>query len=192
LTMQINDGTGRGYVAKVTSGNRLAVDLDEGALKAAEGGGLYTVTTTSALPSLTMTSTGGVLMYLENTAGSNKNIVIDEVLVSGSASMICSIVLNHVRGTIADETAITPTSSHTATALSAPTGVNAWAWDEANHGIGGITGGAYVLTTLLGTGGPLVIASGSRFIVAPGGSISVYMKNAGEGTAAIRFYEVDA
>ena len=191
--MQINDGTGRGYVAKVTSGNRLAVDLDEGALKAAERGGLYTVsTTTGSKASLGMTSTGGALMYLENTSASNKNLVIDEVLVSGSASMICSIVLNHARGTIADATALTINSSHTSTALSAPTGANAWVWDEVNHGIGGITGGAYVLTTLLGVGGPLVIASGSRFIVAPGGSLTVYMKNAGEGTAAIRFYEVDA
>ena len=191
--MQINDGTGRGYVAKVTSGNRLAVDLDDGALAAAEGGGLYTVTTVAGSEaSLTMTSTGGVLMYLENTAGSNKNIVIDDVLVSGSASMICSIVLNHVRGTIADAVAISPTSSHTGSILSAPAGVNAWVWSEDNHGIGGLTTGTYALTTLLGTGGPVSIASGGRFIVAPGGSLSVYMKNAGEGTAAIRFYEVDA
>ena len=191
--MQINDGTGRGYVAKVTSGNRLAVDLDDGALAAAESGDLYTVSTVGggAVASLTVTNTGGVLMYLENTAGSNKNIVIDEVLVSGSTSMICSIVLNHVRGTIADETAITPTSSHTGSILSAPAGVNAWVWDQANDGIGGLTTGTYALTTLLGVG-PTAIATGGRFIVAPGGSLSVYMKNAGEGTAAIRFYEVDA
>ena len=189
--MQINDGTGGGYVARVTSGNRLAVDPGEGALAAAEGGNLYTVTTNSALPSLTMTSTGGVLMYLENAAGSNKNIVIDEVLVGGSTSMICSIVLNHVRGTIDREAEITPRSSHTGSVLSAPAGVKAWAWDEVNHGIEGLTTGAYVLTTLLGVG-PTVIASGGRFIIAPGGSISVYMKNAGEATSTIRFYEVDA
>lgn len=190
--MQINDGTGLGYVAKVTSGNRLAVDLDDGALAAAGDGSLYTLSTTSSVPSLTITGTGGILMHLENTAGSNKTLVVDEILAStNTAGMNCSVILNNVRGTIADETELDANSTNTATALSAPAGANAWVWDEANHGIGGLTGGTRVLTVLLGVG-TTSIASGSRYVVAPGGSLSIHMKTAGEGTAAIRFYEVDA
>lgn len=190
--MQINDGTGLGYVAKVTSGNRLAVDVDEGAKKAAKDGALYTISTTSTKPSLTITGTGGILMHLENASGSSKSLVIDEILAStNTAGMNCTVLLNHVRGTIADETELDANSTNTATAHSAPAGANAWVWDEANHGIGGLTGGTRVLTVLLGIG-TTSIASGSRYVVAPGGSLSIHMKTAGEGAAAIRFYEVDA
>jgi len=189
--MQINDGTGRGYSAKVSENGRVAVDTDDGALAAARAGTLYSVSTyTSGKPTLTITSTGGVLLYLNNAGGSRKSLVIDSITAGVSATMECRVIVGHIEGTLSDNTALTVSSTNTAYQTGSSANADANVWDETNHGIGGLTGGTSSVSTILGAGSTEVVPAG-KYIVAPGGNIAVAFKLAGEATATIRFYEVD-
>jgi hypothetical protein len=86
--MQINDGTGRGYSAKVSENGRVAVDTDDGCLAAAKRGEVYVLTNHSDHPSLATTGTGGVLALITNSEGSRKSLVIDSILVGCSAAAL--------------------------------------------------------------------------------------------------------
>ena len=193
--MQINDGTGRGYSAKVSENGRVSVDADDGCLAAAKRGELYSMTTTThaTKSTLTITATGGALMLLQNSSSSKKSLVVDSILVAGSAAgMHCSIVMNNTVGTISDaEDPLEIASTNTAYPTGSSATASGYVWNETNDGIGGLTGGNTVLRTQLPAGGPIELAPSGRFVVSPGGNLSVNMRLAGEGTAAIRFYEID-
>ena len=189
--MQINDGTGTGAAAKVTGSGRVAVDADDGALAAAKAGKLYTVSTwTSGKPTLTMTTNGGVLLYMSNNDNSRKSFVIDSIIVGVSAALECRVILGHEEGSLADETELNVSTTNTAYSAGSSANASAYVWDEVNDGIGGLTGGTSSVSTILGIGSTEMVPSG-KYVVAPGGNIAVALKLAGEATATIRFYEID-
>lgn len=189
--MQINDGTGRGYSARVSEDGRVSVNADDGCLAAAKAGTLYSATTyTSGKPTLTITATGGVLLYLSNNNFSTKSLVIDSIIVGVSATMECRVIVGHQEGSIADEEDVNIASTNTSYPSGSSNNAEAVAWDETNHGIGGLTEGTTSVSTILAVGSTEIVKSG-KFIVAPGGNIAVAMKLAGEAAATIHFYEVD-
>ncbi len=191
--MQINDGTGGGHSAKVTGDGRVAVNADDGCLAAAKAGLLYSMSmATGSEQSLTITSNGGIIMYLSNSSKAKKSLVIDSILVaSGAAGMICSVVTGMTEGSIANADPIDAFSTNTGYPIGHSAGYSAGVWDEVSDGITGFTNGVYAISTLLPAGGPVELVPSGRFIVAPGGNIAVFAKNAGEFTSAIRFYEID-
>jgi|19_taG_2_1085344.scaffolds.fasta_scaffold00533_21 hypothetical protein len=191
--MQINDGTGGGHSAKVTGDGRVAVNADDGCLAAAKAGLLYSMGNDSGNPSVTATSGGGIVMYLSNSLQAKKSLVIDSILVSSSAAgMLCSIVTGLTEGTIGVNLSIDAFSTNTGYPIGHSAGYSAHVWTEdSGDGMTGLTGGTYALTTQLPAGNPVELVPSGRFIVAPGGNIAVFAKNAGEFTSAIRFYEID-
>jgi hypothetical protein len=190
--MLLNDGTGSGNVAKVTADNRLAVDDTDGLQAAARTGNAFGVTTTSGLPTLTVTGTGGVLLLMMNSASSGKNIILEEVAVSTSANgILCTTNIGATLGTVADETANNPislNSSRTGRVSAAHGGT--YIWDEANHGVGGVTlpADGLVAHTILAIGRQVIDVAGG-LIVAPGYGLAISFKGASECAAAVRFYE---
>jgi len=199
--MQINDGTGRGYSAKVSENGRVSVDADDGALAGAAAGTLYAMGLSghSSRPTITMTSTGGVMMYLSNTDGAKNSLCIDSIqAASGAVGTVCKVVLNYVEGSLADEEQldiISTNSSYAATIRHAS--ASGYSWDEngGTHGVGGLTEGVIASTTILAAGGLVELVPSGRYIVRPGGSISVHMVPATgtpEIAVAMRFYDIDA
>ena len=191
--MQINDGTGGGHSAKVTGDGRVAVNADDGCLAAAKAGLLYSMGNTSGNPSVTATSSGGIVMYLSNSSQAKKSLVIDSILVSGSAAgMFCSIVTGLTEGAIGLSLSIDALSTNTGYPLGHSAGYSAYVWTEASgDGMTNLSDGTYALTTQLPASNPVELVPSGRFIIAPGGNLGIHARVAGEFTSTIRFYEID-
>ena len=193
--MQINDGTGRGYSAKVSENGRVSVDADDGCLAAAKRGEVYVLTTHSDHPSLATTSTGGVLALITNSDGSRKSLVIDSILVGCSAAALSvSVETNYTIATPGQvESGIEIPSTNTAYPTGSSATATGYVWDESNHGITNVTSGVAILRTFCAAGPTELVPSG-RIIVAPGGNIGISqipVSGTPEVSFAIRFYEVD-
>lgn len=193
--MQINDGTGRGYSAKVSENGRVAVDADDGCLAAAKRGEVYVLTTHGDHPSLATTATGGVLALITNSEGSKKSLVIDSILVASSAAgLSVSVETNYtVSSPGQTESGIEIPSTNTAYPTGSSATATGYVWDESNHGITNVTNGVALLRTVLAVGPTELVPSG-RIIVSPGGSIGISqipVSGTPEVSFAIRFYEID-
>jgi len=195
--MQINDGTGRGYSAKVSESGRVSVDADAGCLAAAKAGAVYVLTNTAAKPTLTMTSNGGIMGAIVNASSSKNSLVIDSVSVSsGAVGLNAAIFIGYTAGTVgATLTDMEVVSTHTSYPRGSSSTVTPYIWDEATGDtLTNLTGGHAVTRTILAAGGPTELVPSGRIIIAPGGSLGVYLKPA-TGTPeiafAIRFYEID-
>ena len=170
--MQINDGTGRGYVAKVTQDNRLATEALEASSQASRNGKAYTV---AGIPAAGVTSTGGVMLLLINDSQTD-SILVDQVTVSGdSTKLVVYERSGYTVGTIAD--ADVANSNALNTTYPDNNSVSAYLWDGSNHGIGGLSGttdvlGAYTLSTT-----PLNVNHGGNLIIGPGKNYAVYLDN---------------
>ena len=84
MAFEIKDGTGRGYIAKVDSGNRLHADsiVREEYAEAARIGSAYVVN--SGYITLTGSSTTNAILFLENTG--DKPLAVDRFNLSCKAS----------------------------------------------------------------------------------------------------------
>jgi hypothetical protein len=145
--MLIEDGTGTGNKVEVDSSHRLRartvrstyhqyVSCDhEQAYMASLG--------TEAKPTLTVTGTGGYMMFLKNTS-SLYDAIMARITISTSARMEIVIMKNPTIGSLGNEVAVTPANKNFKSGKVAD--VDVYAWDEVGDGITGITGG-----TLVGT-----------------------------------------
>ena len=189
--MIINDATGTGYAAKVTSDNRLAVDaasLSE-AGAASRKGGCYVSTTGATADTVTVTATGGIMLLIKNTS-SVESLIIDQVTLSGDN--VKTVYKEHIGmtiGTIADSNTGTAISTQTASASIAPVAV--YAWDEANNGIGGLSAGS-ALTVAYATTGVTVFDHDGSTVISPGSNFAIGLKNVSggvlEAAIAVRYY----
>ena len=140
--MQIEDGTGTGNRVEVNSLNQIKARSirstyhqfvscnDEQAYMASLG--------TEALPTLTVTATGGYMMYLKNTS-TEYDAIMARLTISTSASMTITIIKNPTIGALGNETAIVPVNKNFASGKLAS--VDVYGWDEVGDQITGITGG---------------------------------------------------
>jgi len=140
--MIIEDGTGSGSRAQVNSRNQLttrSIDstyhqyiscVHEQAYMAPLG--------TEAKPTLTVTGTGGYMMYIKNTS-SDYDAIIARITVSTSALMLITVMKNPTIGALGNETAITPVNKNFKSGKVAD--VDVYGWDEVGDEITGITSG---------------------------------------------------
>jgi len=195
--MQINDGTGGGYSAKVSENGRVSVNADDGCLAAAKAGAVYVLTNTDAKPTLTMTANGGIMGAIVNSESSKKSLVIDSVSVSsGAVGTNAAIFVGYTVGAVgASLSDMEIASTHTSYPRGTSSTVTPYIWDESTGDtLTNLSGGHAVTRTILAAGGPTELVPSGRIIIAPGGSLGVYLKPA-TGTPeiafAIRFYEID-
>lgn len=190
--MQINDGTGNGYSASVTSKNRLSVEASSQAdapSRAAAEKRAWMVNTGTTADTLTITSTGGVIAAVENPSTSTKTVVIERVQVSVSATMTYkSAVASIATGTPGNANTFTAVPTYSGGDVSSP--VSCYTWDESG-GSDGITnwGTGTELSTALLAVGTTVMDEGGVVVLTPGQGFSVALKAAGEATINILFYE---
>ena len=189
--MQINDGTGRGYVAEVTSDNRLAVEssgLSEAA-SAARKGVCYVSTTGVTADTLTVTATGGTMIIIKNNS-TTESIIIDQVTLStDNVKARYKEIVDMAIGTIADATTGKAISTQTSSGKKAP--VTVYAWDETNNGVGGLSAGTDLIVAYATTGVTVFDHDGST-VISHGSNFAVGLKNisggAMEAAVSVRYY----
>jgi hypothetical protein len=140
--MMIEDGIGTGNKGEVNSRHQLSARsiistyhqfascTHEQAYMASLG--------TEALPTLTVTGTGGYMMYLKNTS-TNYDMIIARTTISTSALMAITLIKNPTIGSLGNETAIVPVNKNFKSGKLAS--VDIYGWDEVGDGITGVTGG---------------------------------------------------
>ena len=191
--MQINDGTGRGNVAKVNSDNQLSVDAvvrSVAAFQSASSGESYSVGPAGTNGRVTVTTTGGPMVHLDNTS-TVRSIVVDQVTIgSDTADLIYISEIGKTFSSLGnnEDGEVVNLSSNSNKASS----VTANAWDQVGDGITGLAEGAVATRALVGVGATNLDAGGS-VIIGPGSAFTVSLQSLGAGTidatVAIRFYE---
>jgi len=188
MAFPIKDGAGTGNLAKVDSTNHLFTRsvVESNLHNQSHLGNGFTVTSGDTVANtLTVTATGGALLWMTNTS-SVLDVVIDQIIVSASAStMVFKVVTGSTLGSVADNVAQTPVNLHTGKTTTAP--VTAHGWDEANNGIGGLTLGSTVHTQLCSVGSAPVDFEGA-LVLAGGGSLELRFHTAGEAAVTVIFH----
>jgi hypothetical protein len=140
--MIIEDGTGTGNRVEVNSLHQLKVRTvgstyhqfasceHEHAYMASIGN--------EAKPTLTVTGTGGYMMYLKNTS-TDYDAIMARITISTSALALITLIKNPTIGSLGNETAIVPVNKNFKSGKLAD--VEVYGWDEVGDGITGITGG---------------------------------------------------
>ena len=190
--MIINDATGRGYAAKVTSDNRLAVQSSQlsEAAQAAREGRSFIASTIAASETLTINATGGPMILLRNNS-TTEYLFIDEVTISSdNAKLFCKEEVASTIGTISQSD--TGAAYCTLTGRPDATQASVVVWDgSSGNAIAGTSNATNLAISYLTTGVTTLRPGGST-VVSPGSNYSISLKNGSGGTlkanVSIRFY----
>ena len=140
--MEISDGTGKGYRAEVNSLNQVSgrgiCSLYHQFVSCHHHQAYMASLGTEANPTLTVTATGGYMMYLKNTS-TEYDAIIARITASTSALMSVTIMKNPTIGALGNETAVVPVNKNFSSGKVAD--VDVYVWDEGGDQITGITGG---------------------------------------------------
>jgi len=188
MAIEILDGTGKGYSLKVGPENRAFVDARTFTKEhdKSQNGDAFIFNTTDTANTLTITATGGPILFIQND-NTEKELTIEQILVSNSAIIECALYRNPVLGTIGNNNIHTPANLNFGSNRSAE--ATAYNWDEVGDGMTGLTGGtlvAYFIVpagiTTFNLGGAITMPGGSSFYIS--------LKNASEATLVVRgFFE---
>jgi len=141
--MMIEDGVGNGYKVEVDSEHMLrtrAVNSVYHQYVSCEHAQAYMGSLgTEAKPTLTVTGTGGYMMYLKNTSDTY-DAIMARITISTSALMAITLMKNPTIGALGNERADTPVNKNYKSGKVAD--VDVYSWDEVGDGITGITGGS--------------------------------------------------
>ena len=183
----LEDGAGTGYKARVNSLFQLTTKTisstyhqfvsckHEEAYMASLG--------TEAKPTLTITGTGGYMMYLKNTS-TLYDAIMARVSITTSALMEVTIMKNPTIGSLGNEAAIVPINKNFKSGKVAD--VDVYGWDEVGDGITGITEGECAGTYQI-NGFERVLFDES-ICLGLNDIIAVKLKNAGEATVVLHGY----
>jgi hypothetical protein len=138
----VDDGTGNGFKAGVNSENRVLTRAMQSTYQqhiSCEHEEAYMCPLCSeATPTLTVTATGGYMLYLKN-ASSDYDAIISRITVSTSALITIIVMKNPTIGSLGNETAKIPVNKNFKSGKVSE--IDCYSWDEAGDGITGITGG---------------------------------------------------
>tara|TARA_B100001250_G_C19815958_1_gene798420 strand:- start:5116 stop:5688 length:573 start_codon:yes stop_codon:yes gene_type:complete len=176
--MQINDGTGRGYVAQVTSASRLATDsvANKASAQASRAGNAYVISTSGTLAP---NATGGTMIFLRNDS-QTESVLIDEVMIGcDNTKLVIKEYLGMAVATLADKT---DTKAHALNSGFDSNGlITACYWDGSNNGIGGLSDGTVIGAMTVSTG-TIVLSRGGDLVVGPGSNYAIFLDNNSGGT----------
>ena len=188
---RIQDGSGNNRYARVNINKRLETSAttqsEEHAISSAEGLAFFANTANTA-NFLTVTATGGDLLYLRNDHAT-KQLVIEKVLVSSDTAGIYVIwKRNPTLGTIGNNNVHAPTILNFGTTVDAQG--TFYNWDEVGDGMTGITGGTIVNTFIVNTGFT-AFPIDAAMILEPGNSLVISTIGAAELSCGVRMFYMD-
>ena len=189
MSTTIKDGSS-GFVAKVDEQLQLHVlAVNKSAEHDASERNSFTffANTTDTANTLTATATGGAMLYVENTSGTQQ-LVIEKVLTSAdTADGVVVWKRNNVVGTIGNNNTHAPVNLNFRSNVAAP--VTCYNWDEVGDGMTGLSGGTTMKSFITGAGFTVHPIDGS-IILGQGNSLTIEYKVAGGGEfeCGIRMY----
>lgn len=143
----LEDGTGKGNKAKVYCDNKLSVKSIQSTfhqeVSCVHEEAYICPLGTEAAPTLTVTATGGYMLYLKNIS-TDYDTIIARITISTSALMVITLMKNPTIGSLGNEIAKTPINKNFKSGKVAK--AECYGWDEVGDGITGITGGECVGT----------------------------------------------
>jgi len=197
MAEQIRDGTGKGFLAKVDSENRLLVHADQNSEEhniSHAFARAYIANTADTAPTLTVSNGETInLLYAENSDPDRIINVHDMRVTTDTAGIVVQIIRNPVLGTVGANNAHTPQNLNFQSEQAA-SGVF-HNWDESGTaGITGITGGTVLESHNL-RGSNTVFLYESAVLLFQGNSVVMrVINNTGgdvEVAATFRFYYED-
>jgi len=188
MAIEIRDGAGSGYRAAVDKRNKLTVistSHTEAHTISFTDGQAYIANTTDTADTLTLTATGGPIVYIKNTSTS-RSLIIESMCFGSSASGVVVVVTrNPTLGTIGNENTHAPVNCNYFSGNAAEAIV--YTWDEVGDGMTGLSGGTKHASFILPAGTTPIPTEGS-LVIGRGDSIMFSAVGAAEFTANIHFY----
>lgn len=185
--MKIDDGKGSGKAAKVDEVNRLSTvttEREEGHVQSLDGKA-FIVNTNDTAPTLTVTVTGGFLLYFENDSNTEEMVLEKLFLAAAAAGLIVEVFKNVTIGTIGNNNIHAPVNANFASGREAP--IVAFNWNEVADGMTGITGGESIATYITRQGTEPIEFNGD-IILRKADNIAIRVQNAGEAAISARVY----
>ena len=182
----IKDGTGRGYLAGVNTSNRVDVSAASSPriyYESRDRENAFGITT----PALTVTATGGKVLYVKNTS-STQNMVVTDIRPSwngGTTSSDTALVFQIWFGDGAPSANNTAGAAGNLNRSSNNTfDLTVQYWNETGHGMTMATSGSAGLTTILAQGSTRLDIGGA-IIIGANDTISINMKGEEIGEAVV-------
>lgn len=186
--MIIEDGTGRGYKAKVTDEHQLlvraCVEQCQRHMSVTHGQAYNAMLGTHANPYRTVTATGGYIMYLKND-NADYDMVIGRITASTSAIITFVLEKNPTLGVLGNYNAVVPVNKNYTSGNVAE--ATCGAWNGVGDGITGITAGTVVGTWQL-NGGPYKAYEDESVVLGVGDILALFAKNTGNVALNVHFY----
>ena len=186
----LQDGTGAGYEAAINSRNQLKVlgTVHFGEHESSLDGDAYFAHMATTADTLTVTTTGGPMIYMKNTS-TTKNLIISKIIPStDQAATVMKLVRDPTLGTIGNENTLAPPNINMGSNRSAE--ITCYNWDEVGNGLTGLTGGIVMATYVLGVGVTLLPID-DAIILTPGTDFHIELSATGstsECTLNVRFH----
>lgn len=186
---KIQDGTGKGYLARVNEEHSLAIEghvsTEEHKVSSNDKLAFFATTATVAKPFLTTTATGGHILYVEN-GHTTKQLVIEKILLSTDVDDIQMVwYRNPTVASIANNTTVVPANLNFSSSLAAIG--TFYGWDEVGDGMTTFTDGTIVNAFMKAQGFTPFPIDGA-IILERGNGLSVWVKGAAEVCVGIRMF----
>lgn len=186
---QIEDGTGKGFVAEVTSENQLSTSATiqtKEHVTSVKGDSYFASNSQAgAANTLSISAVGGPVLILENNE-TGKDLIISKILASTNTNgteMRWS--RNPNLSALGNNTSIVPSNSNHGSSKKA--NVSANIWDEVGDGITGSVETQSIMSWTLAIG-PFIYPIDGTIVIPSGGIFQVDMKGLSESTIGVRFY----
>lgn len=190
----IQDGTGKGFSAAVSSSNKLrtlTTAHTEEHFHSFVDGQAYTANTTDTANTLTLADGNTYnMLYLRNDS-STLFLIVQKILTSTSATgIVCLVQKNMTLGSVSANNVHTPVNTNFSSGNAA--NVLCHNWDETGTvGIGGLTVGTLVVAAILDVGSSIFDVDGA-LVLGQNDSVTIRLVNGTggniEASSAIRFY----
>jgi len=189
---QIKDGTGKGFLLKIDSGNHLqavAITETDQHHVSKEDKKAFVANTADTANTLTITATGGSILYIRNDSTDDDMTIADFVISVDTAGIVCRIIRQPTLGSIGNNNVHVPKNANFGSSLTAEGTFHNW--DEVGDGLTGLTAGTVYSTLTLPVGVTRVHPNG-EVVLQSGNAVSLELIGACEAAAYIAFFYEEA
>jgi hypothetical protein len=173
----IQDGTGTGAEARVNASNQLTVLAETFSKEHRESkdGLAFIAHTGTTADTLTITATGGPILYLKNTSTTKDIVLAGMRMYSSAAATIVKLIRNPTLGTIGNENTFTSVNANFGS--NTPATATCYTWDEVGNGMTGLSAGTEAAVYGIGVGSTSFAFDGA-FLLPPAQSMYINVLNA--------------
>lgn len=191
--VKIQSGAGKSYELKINKklqAHTLATTQTT-ELEASLEGDSFFANTTDTADTLTVTTTGGPMIYIKNTSTTQDLVIAKLIPTTDQAATVLTTTREPTLAAIGNNNTHTPVNINMGSAKSASATI--YNWDESGNGMTGLSGGTKIATYILAVG-TTVLPLDDSHIIPPGTSMMFSLKSIGtssECSLNVRFHYRD-